>query len=182
MNSLANPIANPIARLAGLLAVSFTSLVVSACSGADPMTGSWVQPDATTPLPAAVGGGDLAIDATLDLDATAATFSLLMTLEASGLVDSIETGGTYVDDGTNLTLTFTGFVIDPASGNTANVAEDGSQCITLTGFAGTAVCFPVPQTNGYTIAGDSLTVVLDHTIAGAPVSQTTLSLTRRPSS
>jgi len=174
LSHLSNRLPNP------LLTLSLLGLLVCGCSGADPMTGSWVQPDGTTPLPSAVGGGDLDIDATLDLDGAAspATFSLLMTLEASGLADTIEAEGTYVDDGTSLTLTFTGFVIDPATGNTSTVADDGSQCVNLQGFANTPVCFRVPQTNNYTLAGDGLSIVLNHTIAGAPESETTLTLTR----
>lgn len=144
------------------------------------MTGAWVQSDATTPLPAAVGGGDLDIDATLTLDGATspATFHLLMTLEASGLADTIEAEGTYIDGGSDLTLTFTGFVIDPDSGNTTTIAEDGSQCVILQGFAGTPVCFRTPQTNAYSVGDDTLTVILDHEIAGAPESQTLLTLTR----
>ena len=162
------------------LAISFLGLLTSACAGGDPMTGTWTQPDATTTLPSSLGGGPLDIDATLELDGLVETptFHLTMNLShVSGLADTVVAEGTYVEDGDDLTLTFTNFVIDPASGNVADVAEDGSQCITLMGFGGTPVCFRTPQTNTYTL-GETLNMVLDHQIAGADEVQAVFTLNR----
>lgn len=162
------------------LAASLVALGASACAGGDPLTGTWSDPDATTPLPAELGGGDLGVDATLVLDDSASpgTFDLHIALSFEGLTDTVDLQGTYVDAGSELTLEPSGFTIDPASGNTASVAEDGSQCIILQGFAGAGVCFPSPQTNPYVLAGDTLDVTIDQAIAGAAVSQTHLALTR----
>jgi len=168
-----------VRRISTFLAAAVLGLAATACAGDDPMTGSWAQSDATTPLPMTLGGGDLAIDATMEMNGrvSPATFDLDMDLEALGLTDNMRLEGTYVDEGSDLTLTITGFVIDPASDNTARVRDDGSHCIVLSGFAGTEVCFRSPQTNPYTVGDQTLTIVLDHEIAGAPESQTTLALT-----
>lgn len=178
MNALANTVA--VRAMSIHLAISLLGLVASGCAGADPLTGVWTDPDATTQLPPELGGGLLDIDATLvlDGDVAPATFHLTMNLSALGLVDVIDTEGTYVDDGNDLTLTFNGFTIDPGSGNTSSVAENGDQCIILDGFAGTPVCFGVPQTNPYTLAGDNLTFEFRQGIAGNPPSLTILELTR----
>jgi len=85
--------------------------------------------------------------------------------------------GTYVREGGGLTLTVTGFDIDPASGNTSSVAEDGSRCIVLQGFGEASVCFPTPQTHPWRVEGDSLTIILDNSILGT-AAPTTLTFTR----
>jgi hypothetical protein len=178
MYSLANLVAGRQTRT--YLTISLLCLVAAGCAGDDPMSGTWRQTDATTELPPELGGGVLDIDATVALDGLAspeATFNIDMNLAAMGLTDVIQVEGTYFDDGTNLTLTISGFVIDPASGNTSSVIE-GMQCITLTGFAGTPVCFPPEQTHAYTVADDTLSLVLDHSIAGNPVSQTHFTFAR----
>ncbi|MBW2462765.1 MAG: hypothetical protein JRH11_14030, partial [Deltaproteobacteria bacterium] len=156
------------------------ALTTSACTGADAMGGAWTDPDATTRMPAHLGGGILNVDATLILDADVApaTFDLNLNLETEGLTDSIVVQGTYVDNGPDLTLTVTGFAIDPTSGNTADVAEDGSQCVYMEGFGGAGVCFPVPQTKAYALAGDSFDITIVQAIAGADASLTQLNLSR----
>jgi hypothetical protein len=155
-------------------------LAASACNGQS-LEGTWHEPDGTTKLPDAVGGGDLNVDATLVLDDSASpkAFELDLSLEFEGLNDTIDARGTYAIDGSNLTLTFTEFVIDPASGNSSEVAEDGSQCIYLMGFTGAPVCFPSPQTNPYVLDED-LTITIEQSIAGDAVSQTELTMTRTP--
>jgi hypothetical protein len=159
--------------------LAILSLFAAACAG-DPTTGTWAQHDATTPLPdVLVPDTDLAIDATWEMDGAVSpgSFTLTMNLEAIGLTDAIELVGTYERAGSDLTLTFTGFVIDPASGNTSMVREDGAQCITLHGFLDTPVCFQTPQTHAYAVDADTLTVTLDHEIAGV-ASQTNFTLLR----
>jgi hypothetical protein len=153
-------------------------LAASACNGQS-LDGSWHQPDGTTKLPDAVGGGDLNVDATLVLDESASprTFELDLALEFEGLTDAIDARGTYATDGSDLTLTFSEFVIDPASGNTSEVAEDGSHCIYLMGFTGAPVCFPSPQSNPYVLE-DTLAITIEQSIAGDAVSQTELTMTR----
>ena len=143
------------------------ALLTSACAAGDPTAGTWNQPDAVCPLPAFLGA-DLNVDATLvlDPDVEPPAFRLTMDLEAAGLVDLMVVEGTYTEDGTNLTLRSTGFVIEPPSTNTADIDVDGSQCITLAGFAGSRVCLPSPQTNAYTQAGAELQIALDYTVVG----------------
>lgn len=167
-------------RMHVTFAASLVALGASACAGGNPLAGTFRDPDAMTALPATLGGGDLGVDATLVLGdgASPATFSLHLVLSFEGLTDTIDLQGTYVDAGSDLTVELTGFEIDPASGNTARVAEDGSQCIVLQGFAGTEVCFPTPQTNGHVLAGDALEISIDQAIAGADVTQTHLMLVR----
>ena len=161
-------------------AIAILSLFAAACAG-DPTSGSWAQHDATTPLPdVLVPDTDLNIDATWELDGTVSpgSFTLTMNLEALTLTDTIQLEGTYDRAGTDLTLTITDFVIDPASGNASTLREeDGAQCIDLAGFAHTPVCFQTPQTNPYTVDGDTMTVTLDHEIAGV-ASQTFFTLAR----
>ncbi|RLB45832.1 MAG: hypothetical protein DRJ42_29080 [Deltaproteobacteria bacterium] len=171
---------NVTASTLTLSLVALFSLTASACTGADSMGGTWTDSFATTRLPAHIGGGILNVDATLVLDADVApaTFELTLALETDGLADTIIVEGTYVDNGPDLTLTATGFVIDPASGNAANVAEDGSQCVLMQGFGGAGVCFPAPQTNDYVLVGDSLEITINQAIAGADANETFLSLTR----
>lgn len=150
-------------------AIFILGLFATACADAS-ISGSWTQHDASTPLPDPIDPEHrpLNIDTTWELggDTPPGDLTVTMDLEALGLTDAIELVGTYVANGSDLTLTFTGFVIDPASGNTSRVGEDGAQCIVLAGFAGTPVCFPTPQTHAYTTTGDTLTVTLDAEIAG----------------
>ena len=162
-----------------LLASSFALLAV-ACGGGDPVTGTWNQPDGTITIPAALGGGSLDDNATLVFDdsVSPAAFTLTMDLSFQGLTDTLEAKGTYTNDGSNLTLTFTGFVIAPGSGDTSNVSPDGSQCVTMNALAGATVCFQTPQTDGYKIAGDTLTIAIDNQIVGADPAPTTLTLKR----
>lgn len=168
---------SPIRVLVGAAVIS---MLASACASEDQLSGTWRDPDGTTQLPPDLGGGLLGVDATLELDGTVepATFDLHLLLTLEGLSDTVDAYGTYEETGADLTLNFEGFTIDPASGNTTNVADDGSQCIVLQGFGGGAVCFPVPQTNGYTVASDTLTMIIDQAIAGAPVSETNLAFER----
>lgn len=146
------------------------ALLTSACAAGDPMAGTWNQPDAICPLPAFLDA-DLNVDATLvlDPDAEPPTFQLTMDLEAVGLVDIIVAEGTYTEDGTNLTLNPTDFVIDPMSGNEVVPGAGAEVCINLTGFANTVVCLPSPQTNAYTLSGGSLQFTLDYTVVGEPM-------------
>lgn len=169
----------PRARLA-LVLVSLGALA-SACAGDHPLTGTWRQPHGVTALPPSLGGDLLDVDATLILDGRAmpSTFDLDLALSYQTLADTVHARGTYVASGSELTLTFTEFVIDPTSGNTSSVAADGAQCIVLQGFAGSGVCFPSPQGHAYVLDGDTLSIVLDDAIAGAAVSQTNLTLTRQ---
>lgn len=163
-----------------ILLPSILAAFAVSCAGPDPMTGTWHDADATTPLPAEYGGGLLNVDATLALDGDAApsTFGLHLRLEYMGLSDVVDAQGTYEDDGSSVALTFTGFTIDPASGNTARVADDGSQCITQMGFGGAEVCFPVPQTASYALDGDALTLTVHQAIAPAELTDTQLTFTR----
>ena len=157
-------------------------LLAAACAGEDLMTGTWAQSDAQTPLPDALGGGMLDIDAEAVLDGAnmPGTFTLEMNLSAMGLMDTMTVQGTYIDAGDTLDLTITGFVVDSGSSNEVSVAADDSQCIVLQGFAGTPVCFPATQSNPYTADGDVLNMTVQHSIAGAPVSQTTFNFARVP--
>ena len=179
MRSLARLLAGT--RLHVTLSLSLVALGASACAGDAGLAGTWRQSDATTRLPASLGGGDLGVDATLVLDdgTSPGTFDLHLALSFEGLTDTVDLQGTYVEAGAELTLEPAGFTIDSASGNTQRVAEDGSQCIVLQGFAGTEVCFSSPQTNGYVLAGDALEITIDQAIAGDAVSQTHLILTRQ---
>lgn len=162
------------------IALTCSLALASACGSGDPLTGTWRQPDATTRLPAEYGGGDLAVDATLTFDGEAATptFEMHLDLALEGLTDVVDAHGTYEDLGDELELTFEGFTIDPASGNTPRVADDGSQCITLMGFGGAEVCFPAVQTNPRAIGGETLTMTIDQAIAPAALTETQLSLSR----
>lgn len=160
-------------------AIALFGLLTAACAG-DPVAGTWAQSDASATLPPSVPvppDTTLAIDTTWQLEA--GTSTVTMDLEAIGLTDSIELTGTYVDEGAALALTFTGFVIAAESENVASVGDDGAQCIVLTGFGGTPVCFPTPQENPFTVEGDTLTVTLDYTVA-ADTMQTTFTLTATP--
>ncbi len=152
----------------------------TACAGDHPLAGTWRQAHGVTALPPSLGG-DLDVDATLVLDGRAmpATFDLDLLLSYETLSDEVHVRGTYVATGSDLALTFDDFLIDPLSGNTSSIAADGSRCIVLTGFGGSGVCFPSPQTHAYTLDGDTLSIVLDNAIAGAPVSQTRLAFTRQ---
>jgi len=163
----------------------FISLALSAaagCSGGDALTGTWQDLEATTPLPAAVGGGLLEVDSTLVFDggATPPTVDMHLDLAFEALADTVDVTGTYEDDGSALTLTFTDFTIDETSGNSAFVSEDGAPCINLQGFGGAPVCFPAPQSNVYVLNGATLSIVIDQAIAGAPVTETPLALTPVP--
>jgi hypothetical protein len=162
------------------ISIALVCALAAGCAGDHPLTGTWRQPNGSTMLPDTLGGGQLMVDATLTLDgrASPATFDLILNLAYMGLHDTIHAQGTYVASGSNLALTFTHFVIDPASGNVPSIV-DGMQCITLQGFAGTPVCFPTPQTHAYALT-DTLTITLQHTIGGSPVSTTTLTLERMP--
>lgn len=162
------------------LALACSLALTSACAGGDPLSGEWHQPDGTTRLPAEYGGGDLAVDATLTFDGEAPTpaFEMHLELALEALTDVVDAHGTYEDRGSELELTFDGFTIDPASGNSARVADDGSQCITLMGFAGAEVCFPAVQANAHAIEGDTLTMTIDQAIAPAGLTETQLSLAR----
>ena len=166
------------ARVRRLALLASLAATASACSASDPIEGTWVAPEESTPLPPPIDE-TLHIDATLILDASTAspTFDLHMDLEASSLTDVIDVHGTYARAGERLTLTVVDFDIDPASGNTSSVAEDGSRCIVLQGFGEASVCFPTPQTNPWSIEGDSLTIVLENAILGT-AAPTTLTFTR----
>jgi hypothetical protein len=161
------------------LSGSLSLASMSGCAG-DAMTGTWQDLEATTPLPDVIGGGNLNVDATVILDETVepATFDILFGLaHPEGLSDEIRMHGTCVADGTDLTLRIDGFTIAEGSMNTASVGEDGSQCITLSGFGGAQVCFPAEQTNGYVLNGDSLAMTINQSIIGAPLTETNLALT-----
>lgn len=155
------------------------ALLTTAC--ADPVVGgTWTQSDATTPLPDRIAEGEfLNIDATLDIDDLPATptFTLSMDLEALGLTDRIVMNGTCTHENGQMVVDITGFEIDPASGNSAEVDEDGNQCITLVGFARTPVCFEATQTSDIELGNESFTWTLTHTIASDPGS-TTFDFTR----
>jgi hypothetical protein len=153
----------------------FFALALSACASADPLDGTWRQPNGTTSLP---DGTPLSVDATLDLQSATSTFDLDIVLAVGGLTDSIDARGAYIDGGDELTLRIDAITVTPESGNTAYVADDGSQCVVLMGFGGANVCFPTPQTNPYTLSGDTLAITIDQSITGAPVSETRLTLTR----
>lgn len=165
-----------------LLITAALALGASACGPS--IDGTWYQAKGTTPLPEKIcsGGCLLDVEATMVLDDPAKTFDLTLNMAYTALHDSVDAHGTYELEGTDMTLTFEGFTIDPASGNKASVGTDGSQCIALKGFANTTVCFPSPQTHAYTLEGDKLTITLDNVIAGAAVSQTTLEMERQTTS
>lgn len=162
-----------------LLALSLLGAFTAACASEEPVSGTWAQSDAQTPLPAAIDPmmRPLHIDTTWELDDTE-NITVHMDLEALGLTDSITLEGTYIADGAELELAFTGFAIEPESGNEAMPGEDGAQCIVLQGFAGTPVCFP-PQVSAYTVEGDTLSITLEHVIAG-DAGSTDFTLTRVP--
>lgn len=153
------------------------AVLASACG--DPLAGTWRQPDATTTLP---DGSTLDVDATLVLDGAASppAFDLHLDLSTMGLSDVIDARGTYEDGGENIALTFTGFTVDSASGNTTRVSDQGAQCITLQGFGGPEVCFPVPQTNAYVLEGDTLSMTIEQAIIVPEVTETHLALRRVP--
>src|SRR5690242_6396396 len=81
------------------LCTALLAFAASACDG-HPLDGTWRQPDGTTKLPDAIGGGDLNVDATLVLDdeASPRTFELGLKLEFEGLTDTVEAHGTYVSE------------------------------------------------------------------------------------
>jgi hypothetical protein len=162
-------------------AVAASLFALVACGGADPVSGTWNQPNGTIAIPIALGGGSLGDNATLVFNDSVSppTFDLTMDLSYTGLTDTLEVHGTYTDSGGALTLDFTGFVISTGSGDTTDVASDGSQCLTMTPLAGATVCFATPQTDTYQIANDTLTIGINNDIAGAPASTTTLTLTRK---
>jgi hypothetical protein len=163
-----------------IVAASTFAALAMACGGGDAVSGTWTQPNGTISIPAALGGGTLDDDVTLTFDdgVSPATFDLKMALSFQGLTDTLEARGTYTDTGSALTLHFTGFVIASGSGDTSNVAADGSQCVTLTALAGATVCFPTPQTDSYTLTSDTLTLAINNQIVGADPSPTTLTLAR----
>ena len=179
MNTLATDVAGRSAlRPAILLLVT----LAAGCAADDPVSGTWEQSEATATLPDVVGGGTLYIDAAVQMHAEVepSTFMFDLDLEERDLMlsDALTVEGTYVDDGASLELTFTGFAIDPASGNESWVDEDtGAHCIVLQGFAGTPVCLPSPQTSAYSADGASLGVTLDSVVAGEPM-QITFALSR----
>ena len=171
----------PSSRRAHLVSVTLALLGVlaTACATEEPLAGSWNQPDAMTPLPESVPvppGTMLNIDATWQIDETDG-FTVDMDLETLGLTDVIQLEGTYIDDGSELELAFTGFAVDPASPNTTHVSEDGAQCIVLAGFVNTEVCFHDPQVTAYELAGETLSLTLEHDIAGG-AGRTDFTLTR----
>lgn len=170
-------------RTPPLGAVVLASIALVGCMGDHPITGTWRQHDAVTHLPTELGGDPIDVDATLVLDGHAApgTFDLTLDLSyMSALSDHVLAHGTWTTNGGNLALTFTGFTIDPASGNVASVDPmTGAQCIALQGFGNVSVCFPVPQSHPYALSGDSLGITLDQAIGGYAVAQTPLSLTRQ---
>jgi len=165
-----------------LVALTGLTLALGASGCGPSMDGSWYQAKGTTPLPAKICGDNclLDVEATMELDEQAKEFKLNLNMAYTALHDTIDTYGTFETSGSDMTLTFEGFTIGADSSNKASVAEDGSQCIVLKGFASTTVCFPSPQTHEYTLEGDTLTVTIDNTIAGADVSQTVLVMTRQP--
>ncbi len=155
----------------------------SGCVGEETLAGTWQDLDATTALPDFLGGDLLDVDAVVDLDDAAVPGSFEMRLDIShpeGLADSIDVSGSYEDDGTELSFDFEEFHIDAASSNDDFVGEDGSKCINLSGFGGAPVCFPAHQANPYTLDGGTLSIVIEQSISGAPVSETHLSLVPMP--
>lgn len=164
------------------LAVSLLGLLTAACASEEPVSGTWAQSDAQTPLPweelGVPEGTMLNIAATWEFDDTE-NFTVDMDFEALGLTDVATLEGTYIADGAELELTFNGFVVDPASENTTRTAEDGAQCIVLSGFLGTEVCFQTPQARAYTVGADALSMSVEHTIVGVP-GQTDFDLARTP--
>jgi hypothetical protein len=164
-----------------VLVASFFSLCAGACSGGgDPLHGTWNQPDGSIAIPAALGGGSLTNNATLVFNdsVSPATFDLKMLLAFNGLNDTLEARGTYTTTGSDVTLKFTGFVVLAETGDTTSVASDGSQCVTMNALAGATVCFATPQTVGYKIANNTLTIAINNQIVGAPAAPVTLTLTR----
>jgi len=166
-------------RLCLALSAAVVALAASGCGG-DKLHGTWTEPNGTIAIPDSVGGGTLSDNATMVFDSTVApqTFDLKMLLGTQGLTDTLEAHGTYTETDKDLTLTFTGFVVDPMSGDTTSVASDGSQCLTLMGLGGAGVCFSTPQTHPYTVTDTGLTVAIDNSIVGASPTVTSLSLTR----
>lgn len=170
----------PTSRRSLAPAVALLGLLAGACASDPAIAGTWAQSDAQTPLPDVLpvpDGTDLNIVASWSFDA-ADRFTLEMDLEAIGLTDRMVIEGTYAEDGGQIDLQVEGFVIDAESTNVQTTVE-GAPCITLDGFAGTPVCIPPVQTHEYTLGEDTLTVALDHTIAGEE-GQTTFTLTRDP--
>lgn len=172
-----------ITHLTRVTAAFALAISASACGGPS-VDGTWYQEKGTTPLPEKIcsGGCLLDVEATMALDDQAKSFQLTLNMAYTALHDSLVTHGTYAIEGPDMTLTFDGFTIDPASGNKASVDADGAHCIVLKGFASTTVCFPSPQTGTYTLEADRLTIKLENVIAGAPISQTTLDMQRQEAS
>jgi hypothetical protein len=170
-------------RLLAAAASLLAAMALQGCMGDHPITGTWRQRNAVTHLPTELGGDPIDIDATLVLDghASPGTFDLTLDLSyMSALSDHVLAHGTWVTQGGNLDLTFTGFTIDPASGNVASVdPATGAQCIALSGFGNVSVCFPVPQGHPYTLGADTLGITLDQTIGGYTTPSTSLSLIRQ---
>ena len=169
-----------IARVTAALTLAISA---SACGGPS-VDGTWYQENGTTPLPEKIcsGGCLLDVEATMAFDDQAKSFQLTLNMAYTALHDSLIAHGAYEIEGEDMTLTFDGFTIDPASGNKASVDADGAQCIVLKGFASTTVCFPSPQTDTFTLGGDRLTLKLENVIAGAQISQTTLDMQRQEAS
>jgi hypothetical protein len=163
------------------LTASTIALLCAACGGGDAVHGTWNQPNGQISVPAALGGGTVASNNTLVFDDSQAqsTFTLTMNLSFSGLTDTLTAKGTYTDNGSALALDFTGFDIAQGSGDTSAVGSDGSQCITLNGLGGAAVCFQTSQSDGYQIANDTLTLAINNEIVGGQMGPTTLTLTRK---
>ena len=161
--------------------VKASLVALMACGGGDPVYGTWNQPNGSIAIPVALGGGSLTDNATLVFDDSVSppTFDLKMDLSYTGLTDTLEAHGTYTNGGSALTLDFTGFAIAAGSGDTTNVASDGSQCLTMTPLGGATVCFATPQTDNFQIANDTLTIAINNDIAGAAPSATTLTLARQ---
>jgi hypothetical protein len=162
-----------------LVAASTLGLLAAACGGADPVSGSWNQPNGAIAIPATLGGGTVDANVTLSFDDTVSppTFDLKMDLSFMGLTDKLDAQGTYAESGGSMTLDFTGFAIAPGSSDTSNT-ESGNPCITLNDLAGATVCFMTPQTDGFQVTGDTLTIAIDNQIAGGDAAPTTLTLSR----
>lgn len=160
---------------------TLASFALLAACAADPTVPGSYAGSTSLLLPMPLPTETLDVDAALTLSDDG-TFALDMdlTVDALAIADSMDVRGTYVAAGGVLTLEPTGFdfarQMEP---DDAFVREDGAQCVSLDGFAGTEVCLPTPQDRPYTLSGNALTLTLVTDLAGAPT-DVTLPLTRTP--
>lgn len=153
------------ARLIANLALVPLALV--GCASDPPLDGTYAGESVirlpSPPLPDV----DLTIDSVIEFDSATSRFTLDMDLEAAGLTDAMQVRGGYVT--ANGMLTLRPDTIEPAEGmgSERSVGADGSQCVSLGGFALTVVCIP-ESTSSLTRSGSGISFSLESRIADVP--------------